>query len=376
MHAARRRRGRDGFARTRDGRAPRSEGPGRRGAGGRPLTNLPLWWRLFGRGLRFVSDDTLGRGDAAARGDRHPGFGRPLFRPGRGPRGVRHPWTIGTGQRRGLLRLLLIGLVGPQDGWALGRRRRRLPGCGGLVTDRLVNRLRGLRRRELDHRRRGRRLQQTVARCPSPDAVGLGFDNARGVGLDPDAEREAKVERLLIGQRELLGELMDADLAWQSVPPSGPCRAAARPGSVPRTRQPRLLKPIDLDRLNVSPEGPRERSTAPGRVQAGNVVAQPGTAPRPGAEAQSAARVHAHPPQLRAGPASTAADAGANGAQTLSVRSAGISAPLASGAAWSWAAATAQARALTASPPSAGRHSCSPVAGSVIHSPSAHSTSP
>ena len=182
VQAARRRRGRDGFARTRDGRGPRSEGPGRRGAGGRPLTSLPLRWRLFGRGLGFISDNTLGRGDAAARGDRHPGFGRALCRGGRGRRGLCHPWPIGAGPRRGPRRgpfmLLLIGLLGPQDGWALGRRGRRFPGRGGLVTDRLVIRLRGLRRCGFDHRRRGRRLQQTVALCPSPDAVGLGFNNA------------------------------------------------------------------------------------------------------------------------------------------------------------------------------------------------------
>ena len=269
MHAARRRRRRDGFSRTRDGRAPRSQGPGRRGTGGRPLTSLPKRWRRFGDRRRFVSDDTLGRGDAAARGDRHPGFGRARSRPGRGRRGLHHLWPIGAGPRRGLPVLLLIGLVGPQDGWALGRRGRRLPGRGALGTDRLAIRLLGLRLCVFDHRqrglrpcvfdhrqrglrpcvfdhrqrglrpcvfdhrqrglrpcvfdhrqrglrpcvfdhrqrglrlcvfdhrrrgrrrlcvfdhrrrgrrgRRGRRLQQTVARCPSPDAVGLGFDNA------------------------------------------------------------------------------------------------------------------------------------------------------------------------------------------------------
>ena len=118
MHAARRRRRRDGFSRTRDGRAPRSQGPGRRGTGGRPLTSLPKRWRRFGDRRRFVSDDTLGRGDAAARGDRHPGFGRARSRPGRGRRGLHHLWPIGAGPPV----LLLIGLVGPQDGWALGRR--------------------------------------------------------------------------------------------------------------------------------------------------------------------------------------------------------------------------------------------------------------
>ena len=240
MQAARRRRRRDGFSRTRDGRAPRSQGPGRRDTGGRPLTSLPKRRRRFGDRRRFVSDDTLGRGDAAARGDRHPGFGRALSRPGRGRRGLHHLWPIGAGPPV----LLLIGLVGPQDGWILGRRVRRLPGRGGLGTDKLAIRRPGRRLCVFDHRRRGRRLcvfdhrrpgrrlcvfdhrrpgrrlcvfdhrrpgrrlcvfdhrrpgrrlcvfdhrrrgrrgrrgrrlQQTVARCPSPDAVGLGFDNA------------------------------------------------------------------------------------------------------------------------------------------------------------------------------------------------------
>ena len=157
MHAARRRRRRDGFSRTRDGRAPRSQGPGRRGTGGRPLTSLPKRWRRFGDRRRFVSDDTLGRGDAAARGDRHPGFGRARSRPGRGRRGLHHLWPIGAGPRRGLPVLLLIGLVGPQDGWALGRRGRRLPGRGALGTDRLAIRLLGLRLCVFDHRQRGLR---------------------------------------------------------------------------------------------------------------------------------------------------------------------------------------------------------------------------
>jgi hypothetical protein len=35
------------------------------------------------------------------------------------------------------------------------------------------------------------------------DAVGLRFDDARGVALDPDSERVAEIERLLVGEPEL-----------------------------------------------------------------------------------------------------------------------------------------------------------------------------
>ena len=244
-------------------------------------------------------------------------------------------------------------------------------GCATSITG--GERWRGRRWRGRRWRGRGR-LQEAIALRPPPDAVGLSLDDARGVGLDPDAERETEFERLLVGQPELFGEFMDADLAWQTVPPSGLCCAVARPGSVPRARRPRIPKPTDLARLNISPQRLGEGAAALGRFEAGDVVAQPGAPARAGTEPQCAAPGHANPPHLLAGATGAAADAGADRAQTLSARSAGASAeeaPL-----WSWAMAAVQASALTASPPSAGCQSCSPVAGSMIHSPSAHSTSP
>ena len=47
------------------------------------------------------------------------------------------------------------------------------------------------------------------------DAVGLRLDDARGVALHPDPQRFAEVERLLVRQPELSGQLVDADLRWQ-----------------------------------------------------------------------------------------------------------------------------------------------------------------
>ena len=69
----------------------------------------------------------------------------------------------------------------------------------------------GLRLRRL-------RSQQTVILGASSDSVGLSFDDARRMRLDADAERDTKIKRLLIGQLELFGELVDADLAWQYCP--------------------------------------------------------------------------------------------------------------------------------------------------------------
>ena len=425
-HPARRRRRRDRLARTRDGRASRPQRTGRRSTGGRSLAGRSRWGLLLHRRRGLVADDSLGGGDAAARGDRHFGLRRRLLRHGISGRGLRDLRILDDG-RRGPGRFARH-LLGPgQSGWAGGplggngshhglggpRGLRLRRGLGGLRGDRLL-RGRRLRHLDLDHRR-GWRLEQTVALGPAPDPVGLGFHNARGVGLDPDAEREAEFERLLVGQPEFLGELMDADLSWQRVPPSG-LHAVCGPGSVPGARRPRTSKPIYLVRPNVSPESPPEGPAAPSRVEAGDVGAEPGAPARAGPEPQRSARGHANPEHLRAGATGSAADTGAdgahrarqepngangthrarqepngangahrawrepngaNGAQARPACSAGDSAPLASEAsAWSWAMAAVQASALTASPPSAGCHSCSPVAGSVIHSPSAHSTSP
>ena len=273
---ARRGRRRDGLARTGDGRGSGSHRSSRRGARGRPLTRRTRWSLLLRRRVGVVADDALGGSDAAAGGDRHLGFGGPLGGRRFSGRGLGRLRLGGDGCRSSLglgrhhrgLRLCgwdgdrLYRRRGHRSRRGLGRHRSRRGlgrrrGRGGLGRRRRGRRsrlglgLRGLRLLDLDHRW-GRRLQQPVAFGPPPDPVGLGLDNARGVGLDPDAERETEFERLLVAQPELFGELMDADLAWQKVPPSG-LSAVCGPGIVPGTRRPRTPKPIYLARPNVSP---------------------------------------------------------------------------------------------------------------------------
>ena len=54
---------------------------------------------------------------------------------------------------------------------------------------------------------------QTLPLGLAAHPVGLSFLDARGVALDTDAEGDAEVECLLVGEAELLGELMDSDLS-------------------------------------------------------------------------------------------------------------------------------------------------------------------
>ena len=215
--------------------------------------------------------------------------------------------------------------------------------------------------------RRRRRLEQSVALRPAPNAVGLGLNDARGMGLDPNTEREAEIKRLLIGQSELLGELVDADLAWQNMPPSGRGGATGPSGGFSRRAGPRCPKPIYLAPLHVGPECTREGAAALRRLQAGDLVTQPGAAPIARPQQQHATGADAHAPHLRRRLALATADARADRAQTLA-RPAGSAACS--------SAEAAHASALTASLPSAGCHICWPVSRSMIHSPSAQSTSP
>jgi len=176
-----------------------------------------------GDGRRRVRLDLrCGPGSGRLRGGRPRGGGGPdsglAADPSRGP-----PTSHRTGTRSFRLRSrrdrrLRLGLhrLGPHrpapHRSGLHRLGPHRPGLRGLGLD-------GRRFRHLHRLGRPRRFQQPVAFCSSPHPVGLRLDDARRMRLDSDAERDAEIERPLIRQSELLGELVDADLAWQRVPP-------------------------------------------------------------------------------------------------------------------------------------------------------------
>ena len=192
------------------------------------------WWLAHGRlGLLYrLCWRSLGWSHAAAGGNSHlrlrdcrlgrlggscrgPQVGLDWRRgPGGGCLGRGCGGALGVSDNlgRGLLRYYRLG-TGSLRLRLLGHRDRR----AGLRPSGL--RFGGLGFRHHDRLRRWRRLQQPVAVGSPPHPVGLGLDDARGMRLDSDAERDAKIKRLLICQPELLGELVDADLAWQRVPP-------------------------------------------------------------------------------------------------------------------------------------------------------------
>lgn len=130
-----------------------------------------------------------------------------------------------------------------------GRRSRREGGRAWIVSSRrgrcdLAHGLRGCPR--LDP------MTQALGLGPPPDAVGLRFDDARRVALDPDAQIEAQVEGFLVGQPELSSELVHTDLA---------CQGATRPSPLPQ-------RPIDIpiDRRchrTLDPAPPSSHAPAP-----------------------------------------------------------------------------------------------------------------
>ena len=262
---ARRRGRRDRLARARNRRGSGPEGARRRTGGRRPVGLGPGRRLLLRRRRRrLLLDDPLGRGDAAARGDRHLGLGRSGRLVGRNARVRGRSRSRGCRRDRGCCRG--GGRLGSRG---RGRGGRRLGGCrlgglpGRLVRDRRGTSLGGdrldcrpVRRSGLDsggcrsfgRRRAGRRaggrrgrprrlghrgrlrrhrgrhrlrrgLQQAVALGSAPDPVGLGLDDAGGVRLDSDAERDTEIQRLLVAESELFGQLVDADLAWQTNAP-------------------------------------------------------------------------------------------------------------------------------------------------------------
>lgn len=180
------------------------DGPVGGNSGGRArLSRARLSRSLGGRrrghlgGLRGRRGDRLGRSGRHLRRRRGRGVGGLL--------GLSH-------HRGGGLRVLsasgaFVGLVGRLLGGLLGRSRL----FGLLISD------------------------QTLTLGLAADAVGLRLFDARRVGLDPDAEVESQVEGLFVGETELFGELVDADLCCQSgfASPSVQCvRRCAPVGTV------------------------------------------------------------------------------------------------------------------------------------------------
>ena len=96
------------------------------------------------------------------------------------------------------------------------RRRRRGPAAGAAATSAGASalaafaglgRLLGLLGLDV--------ADEALALRLATDAVGLRLLDARGVRLDADPQRLAEVQRLLVGEAELLGELVHALLACQ-----------------------------------------------------------------------------------------------------------------------------------------------------------------
>ena len=168
-------------------------------AGGAPAGGRGRRWR---RRCRCRCRRCRGRG--AGGGCWGRGRGRPRCRGGGGCR----TRCLGGRTRRGRR-----GGTAARD--QAGPRRRLSVGghggCGSLLRDRLLHRgaLFGSGLLWLD------RPTQSVRVGLAPDPVGLGVLNGRRVALHPNAQRQAQVEGLFVGQPELTAEFVDADLLCQ-----------------------------------------------------------------------------------------------------------------------------------------------------------------
>ncbi len=264
-------RGRDGPTREPAGRAGgRRDGLARRAAGhdvgrGARRRGRTARGRRRATGAGRAAGATLagGGGRRLAAGSRGLGGRRGRRRAGRaaGPSGGDHLAGVGRGGRgragrglggtggRGLGRARRRGGLGRARGGRARRGRRRwgrrrggrLGGRGGVLGGSLLGGGRALllgRRLLLAGLLRLLVADQAFALRLATDPVGLGLLDARGVGLDADAEVHAEIERLLVGEAELLRELVDADLSCQGRLPSpsglSPCRCTDLPSS--RTR--------------------------------------------------------------------------------------------------------------------------------------------
>ena len=250
---------------------------------------------------------------------------------------------------------------------------------------------------------------QALALGLAADAVGLRILDARGMRLDADPQRLAEVEGLLVGEAELLGELVHALLACQ-VPWSSPSlMVVLRPSILARTRG---LARFELPGGEVSACGGPSRgpgagaqppSTGSTRRRATHLGRQctarpgairpsggpPGRARRPERCAGSPRRCAGEPlPLLRRSLVARRQPRLRRPARVrlcvrLRVRLVGASSPSSVAsppsseprrAASSPSAGDAHSSAEIVSPPSAGTQTCSPDSGSTTHSPWAHSS--
>jgi hypothetical protein len=168
-------------------------------------------------------------------------------------------------RRRGRFRPNRVGI-----GLAAAGLRRRLAGL-----DRLLGLLIPL---------------QAFAFSLSTSAISLGLLDARGVSLHPDAQRVAEVDRLLVREAELLGELVDPDLSCHArgqpfigIEPPGSRRATSKCGTPVRTE----TRSVPRSEAGTAPTGRRSaRATARVRIARRAHSAERSAhshAPRPGA---------------------------------------------------------------------------------------------
>ncbi len=115
----------------------------------------------------------------------------------------------------------------------------------------------------------------------APDAVGLRVLDARRVALDTDPERDAEVERLLVGEAELACELVDPDPCCQVV-----CQILSPAGGRYCSVSSILPRPAQA----VRSASTAERSTSVRRARVKARV-------RPAASRQAAEPAHIHAPR-------------------------------------------------------------------------------
>ena len=184
-----RRRGRSGRSRRWGGRRSRTAAADQAGRAGR--------WNVRGGGCRGCRGrrGCVGRSGLGRSRRRHGARRSFLDRTAARCRAARH-----GGERSPCRRLAGAAVVRP---WSGSSRLRGLDGLGRLLGR---GGLLGLDR-----------AAQTFGVGLAADAVGLGVLDGGRVALDPDAQGKGQLEPFLVGQAQLFGQLIDADLLRQVV---------------------------------------------------------------------------------------------------------------------------------------------------------------